>query len=246
MLYYFSEFIGCFLFVGAGYGYMASANLKGTLVNKFEFFPCFLVWGLGLGSGVMTAIQLGGPACLNPAVALGKAIIGAITVPQMFGLWLAEFLGAGFSVFLVMIFYWDNFKMSPDVPKAGFFSAKATTRHLPMNFLQEIIASTTFTSLLFFGLLHADGSTGVGQLQITLTGLASLLWVGFSYSETGFSMNPMRSVFSSIWYTILPIPNKIDKVDWEYQIIVNVGGSTIGCVLAVFIELAAKKALGMA
>lgn len=42
MMYYFAEFIGCFLFVGAGYAYMASVNLKGTLVNKFEFCRAFL------------------------------------------------------------------------------------------------------------------------------------------------------------------------------------------------------------
>lgn len=245
MLYYISEFLGCFLFVGAGYAYMASTNLKGTLVNKFEFLPCFLVWGIGLGSGVMVALKLGGPACLNSAVTLGKLIAGQLTLTQAFGLWIAEFLGAGFSVFLVMIFFWDNFKMSPDVPKSGFFAAKATTRHLPLNFLQEIIASATFTSLLFIGLLGADASTTTGQISITLTGLASLLWVGFSYSATGFSMNPMRSVFSSIWYTILPIPNKIDKVDWQYQLIVNLIGSTIGCIIAVYVEIAVKAALHM-
>lgn len=245
MMYYFAEFIGCFLFVGAGYAYMASVNLKGTLVNKFEFLPCFLVWGIGLGSGVSVAIKLGSPACLNPAVALGKCLIGAISVQQMLGLWLAEFLGAGFSVALVMIFFWDNFKMSPDVPKAGFFSAKATTVHLPMNFVQEIIASATFTSLLFIGLLNASVTTGLGMLDVTMTGLLSLLWVGFSYSATGFSMNPMRSFFSSIWFTILPIPEKHDKVDWKYQIIVNMFGSTIGCIIAVLIEAWVKKQLGM-
>ena len=85
MMYYFAEFIGCFLFVGAGYAYMASVNLKGTLVNKFEFLPCFLVWGIGLGSGVSVAIKLGSPACLNPAVALGKCLIGVISIQQMLG-----------------------------------------------------------------------------------------------------------------------------------------------------------------
>lgn len=245
MQYYIAEFIGCFLFVGAGYAYMASTNLKGTLVNKFEFLPCFLVWGLGLGSGVAVAMKFGSPACLNPAVALGKFLVGSLTIQQMLGLWLAEFLGAGFSVFLVMIFFWDNFKMSPDVPKAGFFAAKATTRHIPMNFLQEIIASATFTSLLFVGLLGADASTSAGHIQVVLAGLASLLWVGFSYSATGFSMNPMRSFFSSIWYTILPIPEKHDKVDWQYQFIVNVCGSTIGCIIAVLVEVLAKNVLGM-
>ena len=49
-----------------------------------------------------------------------------------------------------------------------------------------------------------------------------------------YSMNAMRSVFSSIWFAILPIPNKgKEKVDWSYQLIVNLLGSSIGGILAV-------------
>ena len=47
-------------------------------------------------------------------------------------------------------------------------------------------------------------------------------------------MNAMRSVFSSIWFALLPIPNKNgEKVDWTYQLIVNLVGSSIGGILAV-------------
>ena len=47
-------------------------------------------------------------------------------------------------------------------------------------------------------------------------------------------MNAMRSVFSSIWFAILPIPHKDgEKVDWTYQLVVNLIGSSIGGILAV-------------
>lgn len=49
-------------------------------------------------------------------------------------------------------------------------------------------------------------------------------------------MNAMRSVFSSIWFAILPITNKgKEKVDWSYQLIANLLGSSIGGILAVIV-----------
>lgn len=57
-------------------------------------------------------------------------------------------------------------------------------------------------------------------------------------------MNAMRSVFSSIWFAILPFPNKNgEKVDWKYQLIVNLCGSTIGAILAVIATSCIKASL---
>lgn len=58
--------------------------------------------------------------------------------------------------------------------------------------------------------------------------------LSLTVNSTGFSMNAMRSVFSSIWFAILPMPNKDgEKVDWAYQLIVNLVGSSVGGILAV-------------
>lgn len=44
----------------------------------------------------------------------------------------------------------------------------------------------------------------------------------------------MRSVFSNIWFALLPFPNKDgEKVDWGYQLIVNLIGSSLGGITAV-------------
>lgn len=57
-------------------------------------------------------------------------------------------------------------------------------------------------------------------------------------------MNATRSVFSSIWFAILSLPNKGDeKVDWNYQLIVNLFGSSIGGILAVIATAVIKGAL---
>ncbi|MDE6567535.1 MAG: hypothetical protein K2K70_07365, partial [Lachnospiraceae bacterium] len=76
-------------------------------------------------------------------------------------------------------------------------------------------------------------------LQIGVIGFAAVLILSLTLNSTGFSMNAMRSVFSSIWFALLPIPNKDgEKVDWEYQLIVNLIGSSIGGILAVIVVTA--------
>ena len=79
--------------------------------------------------------------------------------------------------------------------------------------------------------------------MIGLVGFGAVAILALTLNSTGFSMNAMRSVFSSIWYAILPIPNKNDEVDWGYQLIVNLLGSTIGGVLAVLATHAIIAAL---
>ncbi|MGN0496272.1 MAG: hypothetical protein ACI4GW_08625 [Lachnospiraceae bacterium] len=69
---------------------------------------------------------------------------------------------------------------------------------------------------------------------VGLVGFCAVAFLALTLNSTGFSMNAMRSVFSSIWFAILPIPNKgKEKVDWSYQLIVNLIGSSIGGILAV-------------
>ena len=71
------------------------------------------------------------------------------------------------------------------------------------------------------------------MLVIGVIGFAAVFFLSLTLNLTGFSMNAMRSVFSSIWFAILPIPQKNgEKVDWTYQLVVNLVGSTLGGALA--------------
>ena len=152
---------------------------------------------------------------------------------------LMEFLAAGAAVLICMIFFWDSFKASKDAPKRGIFSAYPVEKNLPLNFLQEVLATFLFLFLVFMGI------TGVSNpLVIGVVGFASVAILALTLNSTGFSMNAMRSVFSSVWFALLPIPNKGDeKVDWNYQLIVNLIGSSIGGILAVIVTSCIKAAL---
>ncbi len=248
MLYYLSELVGVLIFLGGGYAYGAQVNLKNTWVKEFNPIGAMIAWGTSLALGVAVSSAMGGPAALNPAVCLGLLITGGITGIQFWGLLLTEFVGAGLAVLIVWIFFWDNFKETTEGSKRGIFAAYPVKMNIGMNFLQELMASAMFIFILFMGLMHNTpasiglaGSAGItGQTLITFI---CILWIASTYSNTGWSMNPMRSVFSSIWYAILPIQNKNDKVDWKYQLIVNLCGSTVGMVIGVVLAWAVKGAL---
>lgn len=145
-----------------------------------------------------------------------------------------EFLAAGTAEIVCLVFFHDSFKASQGVSKRGIFSAYPVEKNMALNFVQEIIASFAFLFLVFTCLKATSGDSAA--LQIGVIGFAAVAILSLTLNSTGFSMNAMRSVFSSVWFAILPFPNKDgEKVDWPYQLIVNLAGSSIGGILAVIV-----------
>ena len=225
---YLSEFCGSLIFLLGGYAYMCNINLKKTLVGTLNYIELVVAWSLAVGFGLTVAATMGGPAYLNPGVVIGSVICGGLSVADAALYLLMEFLAAGAAVLICMIFFWESFNESKEGDKRGIFSAYPVSMNLGLNFLQEVLATFMFLFLVFMGIVFASDAVMVG-----LVGFGAVALVALSLNSTGFSMNAMRSVFSSIWFTILPIPNKGQKVDWKYQIIVNLIGSSIGGILAV-------------
>lgn len=238
---YLSEFCGCLVFLLGGYAYMCNISLKKTLVGKLNYVELVVAWGLAVGLGLAIAASMGGPALLNPGVVLGQVIWNNMSLKDAGMYLLMEFLAAGTAVLVCMVFFWDSFKASDDMPKRGIFSAYPVEKNMPLNFIQEIIATFAFLFLVFVGIFYASNALVIGAV-----GFCAVALIALSLNSTGFSMNAMRSVFSSIWFAILPIPNKgKEKVDWSYQIIVNLVGSSIGGVLAVIATSVIKAKLGL-
>ena len=209
---------------------MCNINLKKTLVSKLNYIELVFAWSLAVGLGLTIAASMGGPAYLNPGVVLGNLIWCGLDFKQAVIYLLMEFFAAGAAVAICMIFFWDSFKVSPDASKRGIFSAYPVEKNLVLNFIQEILATFLFLFIVFIGITHSSGNA----IMIGIIGFAGVALLSLSLNSTGFSMNAMRSVFSSVWFAILPIPNKNgEKVDWSYQLIVNLIGSSIGGILAV-------------
>ena len=231
---YVSEFVGSLIFLLGGYAYMCNISLKKTLVGTLNYIELAVAWSLAVGFGLAVAVILGGPAYLNPGVVFGNLILGSLPVDQALLYLLMEFLAAGTAVLLCMIFFWDSFKASKDMPKRGIFSAYPVEKNMILNFIQEMMATFAFLFLVLGTINAASGDSAA--LQIGVVGFAAVLILSLTLNSTGFSMNAMRSVFSSIWFALLPIPNKNgEKVDWSYQLIVNLIGSSLGGILAVVV-----------
>lgn len=236
---YLAEFAGSLVFLLGGYSFMCNISLKKTLVSKLNYIELVMAWSLAVGFGLTVAAIMGGPAYLNPGVVFGSIIWNGLAITDALLYLLMEFLAAGAAVLICTIFFWDSFKASPEQPKRGIFSAYPVEKNIPLNFVQEILATFLF---LFLVLLCFTGSSSA--LVLGLIGFGAVAILSLSLNSTGFSMNAMRSVFSSIWFAIIPIPNKNgEKVDWAYQLIVNLVGSSIGGILAVIAVSVIQRAL---
>lgn len=229
---YLAEFVGSLIFLLGGYAYMCNISLKKTLVGTLNYIELAVAWSLAVGFGLAMAVIMGGPAYLNPGVVVGNIIFGGLAINEALIYLLMEFLAAGAAEILCLIFFYDSFKASKDMPKRGIFSAYPVEKNIPLNIVQEIIATFAFLFLVLGAIKAASGDSAA--LIIGVVGFAAVLILALTLNSTGFSMNAMRSVFSSVWFAIIPFPEKNgEKVDWNYQLLVNLVGSTIGAVLAV-------------
>ena len=227
---FLAEYFGSLVFLLGGYAYMCNISLKKTLVSSLNYVELVIAWALAVGLGLATAVTMGGPAYLNPGAVFGNIIWNNLAVTDAALYLLMEFLAAGTAVLICMIFFWDSFKASEDMPKRGIFSAYPVEKNVPLNFIQEVLATFLFLFLVLLCITYSGGNA----LVIGAVGFAAVALLALSLNSTGFSMNAMRSVFSSIWFALLPIPNKKgETVDWGYQLIVNLVGSSIGGILAV-------------
>ena len=230
-----SEFAGCFILLAGGYAYMCNISLKKTQIAALNYTELTIAWSLAVGFGLAVSSIMGGPAYLNPGVVLGNVICNGMGIGEAALYLLMEFLAAGAAMLVCMIFFWDSFRASTDAPKRGIFSAYPVEKNLPLNFIQELIATFFFMFIVFMCITGvSDLKAGNQSLIIGMVGFGAVAFLSLSFNSTGYSMNAMRSVFSSIWFTVLPFPNKNgEKVDWKYQLTVNCIGSSMGGILAV-------------
>ena len=231
---FISELVGSLVFLLGGYTYMSNVTLKNTQLPGLKWVDLSFAWSLAVGFGLAISCAMpNGMGLLNPGVVIGQMLFGGLD--PMLGCYalLAEFLAAGLAVALTVLNFYDSFKASDDVKKAGIFSAGPVEKNLPLNFFQEVCATFLFLVLVLGCLKAASGIGAPMALVLGVIGFAAVFFLSLTLNLTGFSMNAMRSVFSSIWFAILPIPQKNgEKVDWTYQLVVNLVGSTLGGALA--------------
>ena len=226
---FLAEYAGSLVFLLGGYAYMCNISLKKTLISSLNYVELVIAWGLAVGLGLATAVTMGGPAFLNPGAVLGNMIWNNLSLMDAALYLLMEFLAAGTAIFICMIFFWDSFRASEGTNR-GIFSAYPVEKNIPLNFVQEILATFLFLFLVLLCITYSGGNA----LIIGAVGFAAVALLSLSLNSTG----------SSWMFAILPIPGKKGETpDWGYQLIVNLAGSSIGGILAVIAVACIQKSL---
>lgn len=229
------EFMGTMVLIVFGAGVCANNTLAKSKGQNGGWICIAVGWGFAVTLGVFTATTLGAPqGDLNPAVTLGKTIIGIYTVPQLFATSIAQLLGAILGAAIVWLAYLPHWAETKDpAAKLGVFATGPAIRHGFSNVLCEAIATFFLMFVIWMIFSKQVGAIPAG-LGPYIVGV--LIWaLGLSLGgPTGYAMNPARDLGPRIAHAILPIAGKGGS-DWGYAWVPIVGplvGATAAYVVA--------------
>jgi glycerol uptake facilitator protein len=218
------EFLGTALLILFGNGVVAGALLPRSKAVGAGWLAITTGWALAVFAGVTTAVALGAPGELNPAVTLANVIGGSRTLLDAVWHVTAQLAGAMVGAAAVWLHYVPHWGTSndPEAIRACFCTAPAI-RSPAANTLSEVIG--TFALVL---LALALGSAGVaGATPATNLGgalVAAVVWgIGLSLGgTTGYAINPARDLGPRVAHALLPIAGK-GHSDWSYAAVPVIG-----------------------
>lgn len=210
------EFFGTMVLLVFGCGVCACNTLTKSKGQNGGWICITAGWGFAVMLGVFTATTLGAPqGDLNPAVTLGKTLIGIYTIPQFLATAAVQILGGICGAAVVWLAYLPHWAETEDqAAKLGIFCTAPAIRNYPLNFLCEVIATffLMFAIWMIFSKQVGVIPVGMGPYIVGV-----LIWaLGLSLGgPTGYAMNPARDLGPRIAHAILPIAGKGGS-DWSY------------------------------
>ncbi|HYF66671.1 MAG TPA: MIP/aquaporin family protein [Ohtaekwangia sp.] len=226
---YIAECFGTMLLILLGEGVVAGVLLRGTKSENAGWLTIVLAWGLAVMIAIYAVGRISG-AHLNPAVTLALFIAGDFPGDQVFGYFIAQFVGAFIGAVLVWLHYFPHWKITENPQtKLAVFATSPAIRSVPNNMFSEILGTMVLTlAILFIG--ANQFTEGLNPIAVG----ALISTIGFSLGgTTGFAINPARDLAPRIAHAILPIPGK-GASDWSYSWI-PVVGPLIGGALGAFL-----------
>lgn len=210
------KFFGTMVLMVFGCGVCACNTLAKSKGQNGGWICITTAWGFAVMLGVFTATTLGAPqGDLNPAVTLGKTLIGIYTIPQFLATAAVQILGGICGAAVVWLAYLPHWAETEDqAAKLGIFCTAPAIRNYPLNFLCEVIATffLMFAIWMIFSKQVGVIPVGMGPYIVGV-----LIWaLGLSLGgPTGYAMNPARDLGPRIAHAILPIAGKGGS-DWSY------------------------------
>lgn len=220
----FGELIGTALLILLGNGVVAGMVLQKTKGYGDGWLAIATGWALAVFAGVSTAIALGAPGELNPAVTLANVLSGARSASDAMWHVTAQVLGAMLGATLVWLHYYPHWRETPDASaKLACFCTAPAIRHLPSNLFNEVLGTFVLVlAAMSLGSAGFAGSTPATNLGSMLVG--AVVWgIGLSLGgTTGYAINPARDLGPRLMHAVLPVPGKRDS-DWAYAAVPVVG-----------------------
>jgi len=226
---FIAETIGTMLLILLGDGVVAGVLLAKSKSNNAGWIVITAAWAFAVFVGVVVAGPVSG-AHLNPAVTVGLAVNGSTPWDQVPVYLAGEMVGAMIGATLVLIHYWDHFKITEDQGlKLAVFSTGPNIRNYALNFVSEVIGTFVLVFVVIAFGANA-GLAGLGPLAVALL----VFSIGMSLGgTTGYAINPARDLGPRIIHQLLPVPGK-GPSDWGYSW-VPVVGPIVGGILAALV-----------
>jgi glycerol uptake facilitator protein len=234
---FLGELLGTAILILLGNGVVAGALLNKSKSNGSGWIVITAGWAFAVLAGVFVAAATGSPqADLNPAVTIGKMVMGGTTMNDGLIRIAGEMVGAIIGAILVFITYYQHWGETSDPGlKLACYSTGPAIRNPFWNFVTEVIGTFVLMFVIFciFAKVGATGGNpapGVGPYLV-----AMLVWgVGLSLGgPTGYAINPARDLGPRIAHAFLPIAGKGDS-DWGYAWI-PVFGPAVGAAIAALV-----------
>lgn len=213
---YFAEFVGTFILVLFGCGTAVVAGDKVGILGIAFAFGLSLV-GAAYGIGPISGCHI------NPAVSLGVYVAGRMSVKDMIGYWVGQFLGG---ILAAMVLYSIVSGVSGGYNVAasglgqdGWGPGYQGGYGLHSALLFELVATLIFV-VVILGSTQEKAPTGFAGLAIGITLVVIHI---FGIHITGVSVNPARSLGPA-----LIVGGQAMAQVWLFLIVPCVGGAIAG------------------
>jgi aquaporin Z len=212
---YLAELVGTFILVLFGCGTAVVAGDKVGILGIAFAFGLSLI-GAAYGIGPISGCHI------NPAVSLGVWVAGRMTLGEMIGYWVGQFLGAILAawVLLVIAVGTTGYSLAANgLGQNGWGPGYQGGYNMDSAILFEFVATTIFV-IVILGSTHKNAPLGFAGLAIGIT-LVAIHLLGIHI--TGTSVNPARSLGPAIFAG----GTALQQV-WLFLVFPSIGGIVAG------------------
>ena len=212
---YFAELVGTFILVLFGCGVAVVAGDKVGIVGIALAFGLALI-GAAYGIGPISGCHI------NPAVSLGVYVAGRMSLRDMIGYWVGQFVGAILAawVLLVIAVGTAGYNLAANgLGQNGWGAGYQGEYNMSSAILFEFFATLIFV-IVILGSTQKSAPSGFAGLAIGITLVAIHL---FGIHITGVSVNPARSLGPALFAGT----HALSQV-WLFLVFPSVGGVVAG------------------